>query len=336
MKKFTLALLALFALALFPVTLFAQDPDFSPPDEAIRNTIAGLNYWKFLLVPASLVIVMAVKWLFGRIPDKLLPWIAPFIGAFLDLAASKAGFWTGDAGIGATMGGLATWFHQAVLKQPKKEDTIATPAEPSNTRTGTTVGLILALTLPLFALGCKTTGDTAPKPETIATYLADARDIAELATVAALIENPSYRHELTTTRDSLNIVAELSNGSVSTEDLVNILSQLPIENLSSEKGRIYITGGRIIVRRFVAWMNDPQIDIGGSGYIQQFAKALSDGITAGLGTSGARVEPDSNPAPYYRLPWRMEDYASTDILLHNAGPADLTGARSIAPLARQN
>lgn len=135
----------------------------------------------------------------------------------------------------------------------------------------------LALILPvLLFIGCA----TPPQPETIASYLADARDIAELGTVAALIENPAYRHELELTRNALMIL-EHTDGNASVDDLLAALSTLPIGELQSEKGRIYVTGGRILLRRFVAW-KDKQVDVAELGYVQQFAKALGDGMDAGL------------------------------------------------------
>lgn len=130
----------------------------------------------------------------------------------------------------------------------------------------------------LFLTGCTTT----PAPDQLALYLADARDIAELGNSAALIENPAYRKELTLTRDSLAALEALPAGKVTVADLVNVLTKLPLDQLQSDKGKIYVTGGRILVRRFTSWVTAPELDVGASGMVQQFAAALRQGMDAAL------------------------------------------------------
>lgn len=118
---------ALLAIALcLPLAALAQTNissdtvSYADADQKIADTISKFNYWKFLIAPMTVVLVAAIKKWVKFVPDKVLPWTAPIIGGILDWAASKFGFWTGDAAAGVAMGGLATWFHQAILVQPSE------------------------------------------------------------------------------------------------------------------------------------------------------------------------------------------------------------------------
>lgn len=135
--------------------------------------------------------------------------------------------------------------------------------------------LILAA---LALLGCTTLSNQ----EQLDQALADARDIATLGTQAALLENPNFRKELEITRDALAAVASLPEGRATVDDLTAALAKLPIKQLQSEKGQLYVTGGRIVLRRFTALIVKSDFDIGASGAIQKFAAALRDGMNEKL------------------------------------------------------
>jgi len=139
------------------------------------------------------------------------------------------------------------------------------------------IGIMCACAL-LFT-GC---GTVQNNPENLAMYLADAKDIAALGTQAALMENPSFREPLTKTRDALASLEALPEGVVTVDDLLVALSNLPLDQLQSQKGKVYVTGGRIIIRRFVGWVSKPTLDVGASGALRQFAGALRQGMDEGL------------------------------------------------------
>lgn len=139
--------------------------------------------------------------------------------------------------------------------------------------------------------GCQ----TAPTAEDIAGYISDARDIAETGTEVALLENASYRHELELTRDALKALESTPAGSITAGQFLDAMAKLPIPSLQSKKGQIALIGSRVLVRRFASWVSTPQVDVVESGYIQQFAKALREGIDAGLGASPAPVTKPSSP-----------------------------------------
>lgn len=144
--------------------------------------------------------------------------------------------------------------------------------------------LIVALLQCLAAALMLLTGCASVKnnPTQLAAFLADARDIASLGTTAVLIEKPGYRPVLEQTRDALHTIEVMPEGKVTVDDLVLALSKLPLDQFQSDRGRIYSTGGRILVRRFVNWASDPEMDVGSSGALQKFAGAIREGMDEGL------------------------------------------------------
>lgn len=87
--------------------------DVLPADQKVRDFFLGLSAWQFLLAPVVGILMQGVKNGLKMISPKFIPWLGPLVGAVLDYAAAKAGFWTGNGSVGAMMGGLATWAHQA-------------------------------------------------------------------------------------------------------------------------------------------------------------------------------------------------------------------------------
>jgi len=144
--------------------------------------------------------------------------------------------------------------------------------------------ILLIPLLIAFALftGCASINNN---PDQLASYIADARDIADLGTTAALIENPANRKPLEAARDALKGFESLPDGQITVDQLVSVFTKLPLDQLKSEKGQIYVTGGRILVRRFVSWASDPQLDVGASGALKKFAAAMREGMDAALQTA---------------------------------------------------
>ena len=136
--------------------------------------------------------------------------------------------------------------------------------------------LLLALT-GLFLPGCALfTGESIPE-ETMAAYVADAKDIAEFGTRAALLENKDYRKELEATRDSLAALEALPDGKITIDDLTSALSRLPLEQLKSEKGQLYVLGGRVLFRRVTR-----SFSVGDVTNLKPIVAALRQGIETGL------------------------------------------------------
>ncbi len=149
----------LFILALIALPLFVLGQTNDPSTNAVHDVdtkitaaVAQFSYWQGMLLPITLVLVAAIKKWVTFIPDKALPWVAPVIGGLLDMAAEKFGLWTGNPAIGAAMGGLATWAHQALVVQPQ---------QPNENKAGAVVSLLLIASLSFGALtttGCSIFG----------------------------------------------------------------------------------------------------------------------------------------------------------------------------------
>lgn len=127
---------------------------------------------------------------------------------------------------------------------------------------------------PVALTGCTTLSD----PEQFALLLMDARDISELGTVAALAESESYRDALTKTRDALKDIEKIPDGTLTPQVLIEALAKLPVAELQSEKGRIYVSLGKIILRRAFK-----SVDLGQTDRIKLVANAMREGMDAGLG-----------------------------------------------------
>lgn len=90
---------------------------------------------QFLLIPLVTVLIQLARKFIPMIPDTYWPFVAPFLGATLDYIAGQTGLWTGNAAVGAMLGGLGTWFHQF---QKQAGDPLgklipdAAPAKPDN------------------------------------------------------------------------------------------------------------------------------------------------------------------------------------------------------------
>lgn len=137
---------------------------------------------------------------------------------------------------------------------------------------------LTALILAVALCGC----GTLTNEQQLAGYLADARDIAEVGTTAVLIKDQNLRGELEEARDALKALEALPPDKVTVNDLLNALAKLPIDELQSPEGKIYVAGGKILVRRFLSLAVDPEISVG-AGYAQKFASQMRQGMDAALG-----------------------------------------------------
>ena len=135
-----------------------------------------------------------------------------------------------------------------------------------------------ALCLPVTTTftGCAIlSGNTAP--ETMAMYVADMRDIGELGTRAALMENADLKPEIIKARDSLKALESLPDGDVTLDDLIAVVSKLPIDALQTPRAQLYIFGGKILLRHVQQSVNLSQIS-----NIKPLVTALRQGMDAGL------------------------------------------------------
>lgn len=130
---------------------------------------------------------------------------------------------------------------------------------------------VLILTC-LLSVGCKTV--QTPEQQ-LAQLVADARDIGEVGTTIALLENKEFRDELETTRNAL-IALEATPDPITVESLVDVLKKLPVKELQSPKAQLYILAGKLVIRR--AGVNYTLGSIG----MRPIVKALREGMDSGL------------------------------------------------------
>lgn len=112
--------------------------DMEATDAGIHAFLTKYSVLKLFLVPLITVGVMGLKKVIGAIPIQVWPYVTPFLGTGLDYLGEKAGIWSGNAVVGAAMGGLAVWFHQigAQAKEFVKEGSTRsdTPQTPTSGR----------------------------------------------------------------------------------------------------------------------------------------------------------------------------------------------------------
>jgi hypothetical protein len=120
-------------LVFWAVSLIAQvtnvPPDITSGDQAVQAFLAKFSWVKVFIVPAVTVLVMGLRKVISAIPVQVWPWVAPFLGAGLDYAGAKLGFWTSSLEAGAAMGGLAVWFHQLGVQT---KDLVSEGPQPSS------------------------------------------------------------------------------------------------------------------------------------------------------------------------------------------------------------
>lgn len=125
---------------------------------------------------------------------------------------------------------------------------------------------------------------TLSEPQKLAQLVADARDIADGATTAAMTETKGEaRPRLVEAQAALTTLAQLPEGQATVDDLLRVLQGLPLERLQSERGQVYATLGRVLVRRVVPLATDRTVDVGAKGAVRQVSAALADGIGSALG-----------------------------------------------------
>lgn len=131
-----------------------------------------------------------------------------------------------------------------------------------------------------IALLCLTTAASCPKqPDgTPYNYAAEARELGEGGTLAALIDNPNHRYELEDTAAALRALEQIS-GPVTLDMLRRILQRLPVEKFQSPKVQLYVLTGTMFLRRVGG-----DVELGNIPDVKPIVTALREGIEAGLGT----------------------------------------------------
>jgi len=128
------------------------------------------------------------------------------------------------------------------------------------------VGLVL-----VGPVGCTTTGQLdVPRTARV------AREAAEIGTSEYLAFNPTERTKFVLAANQLRTLQRAPELSLDT--ILDMVRQLPVDQLGSDEARIAIRGARLLIS---AW-NVPQASPELTADLQLLAGAIADGIEAGL------------------------------------------------------
>lgn len=60
--------------------------------------------WQAVIVAVTPLVIAAMKWIAPKVPSRIIPVLAPAIGAAVSILGHYTGIWTGDATAGALLG----------------------------------------------------------------------------------------------------------------------------------------------------------------------------------------------------------------------------------------
>lgn len=128
----------------------------------------------------------------------------------------------------------------------------------------------------VLTIGCSTI--RTPEDQ-LKALVADARDIGEVGTTIALLENKEFRDELEATRNALLALEQLPDP-ITVESLVDVLKKLPVKELQSPKAQLYILAGKLIIRR--AGVNYTLGSIGMRPIVTALREGMDDALTVAI------------------------------------------------------
>ena len=149
------------------------------------------------------------------------------------------------------------------------------------------VCLLAALTLP----ACKTVTTTNPDGTTNTVKQIDtvrvaaiSRQAATVGTSEILSAHPEWRPQFQLAAEQLALLA--ASPTLGLQDILTIAEQLPVTELKSQTARLSFEGATLLISA----IDVPQLPADRLAELQPIAKAISDGIMAGLppitGTAG--------------------------------------------------
>lgn len=139
-------------------------------------------------------------------------------------------------------------------------------------------GLFAAILAISAFLGCTTTGE----PD-IARIAAVSQEATRIGTREAVFDHPEWRSDFVTAQQQLAILAQQQGMTVN--DLLRVISQLPVSELSGRTGRVVLDSARLVI---VA-ANWSGVEIVRTEQLRPVAQALSDGIGQGLAEPATRT-----------------------------------------------
>jgi hypothetical protein len=107
--------LLIFLLMLVAVPLFAADDQVNGPSS--EKTI---SLWQTLIPAIVPLIIAGLKYIIPRLPKKLTPWLAPILGALIDLLLNWANLGDGKGLVGAFLGTAGIGVRELIHNSLKK------------------------------------------------------------------------------------------------------------------------------------------------------------------------------------------------------------------------
>lgn len=148
-----------------------------------------------------------------------------------------------------------------------------------------TVGL--SLTMLVLPMGCKTVtdanGNTTKQIDTVR-VAAISRQAATVGTSEILAAHPEWRPQFQLAAEQLALLA--ASPSIGLQDILNIAQRLPVTELKSQAARLSFEGATLLISA----IDVPQLPADRLAQLQPIARAIADGIAAGL-------PPAPSPAP---------------------------------------
>lgn len=164
------------------------------------------------------------------------------------------------------------------------------------------VGLFLLTMLVLPMSGCKTVTSVITNPDGSLTtntvkqidtvrVAAISRQAATVGTSEILAAHPEWRPQFQLAAEQLALLA--ASPTLGLQDILNIAAQLPVKELKSQTARLSFEGATLLISA----IDVPALPADRLAELQPIAKAISDGIMAGLPPAPAVPVPIVPSAP---------------------------------------
>lgn len=146
--------------------------------------------------------------------------------------------------------------------------------------------IISAVAMAMVLSGCKTPVNT----ERLSLV---ARDATRLGTYEALRDHPEWQPQFEQARDQLEALAK--RDSLTVGDLVDVISVLPVSELSSDEARWALAGTRLTIT-LAGWSD---VEIVRVEQLRPVATAIASGITLGIADLKLPPAPASSGKKHY-------------------------------------
>lgn len=118
-KRIIGTIAALFGFFFVLTLLYAQTNIVAPPPEIVveenpkgPDVTKTISFWQMLIPIVVPALIAALRGIVPNLPKSMVPWLAPIIGAAIDIILNLTGLGTGVGPVGATLGATGTWVYE--------------------------------------------------------------------------------------------------------------------------------------------------------------------------------------------------------------------------------